>query len=149
MALYLLMTANGAPVNGDATNPGYADQIKVYSANFGYAARTDAGSGMRTGRSTASPVSFSTAVGKHSPLVFKALVENEVIEATLTFDPSDDGDNPLFKVILENGRIGKVDNDFSALGGLNDCTTGFSVTFNIITVEYVDGGIMHTDTIND
>lgn len=72
----------------------------------------EAGTGMATGRRTYEPVVFTKRIDRSSPILARALCNNEVIEATFKlFRPNPDGDGTteqFFTIMLTGGRISSI-----------------------------------------
>ena len=147
MALYLELKAAGAAIAGDATVDGYSGQIKLLGLSHSYNAPMSRGA-VRSGKVDASQVHMHASMGPHAILIWKALVENEEIDATVVFDPSDDGDAPEWNVHIAEAKIGHVDFGYASGGALSDNSFSFSVAFNQITIRHDDTGTEHLDTIN-
>jgi type VI protein secretion system component Hcp len=150
MSIFLEMKAEGSAVTGDVEIPSnYADQINVQSLNFSYMGVVNrAGTGMSVSSRSASEANVACNMGKHSVLIWKALVENEEIEATFTFDASDDGDTPEMKVILRDARISSTSFGFDGFNPLPNQGFSFSIAFSEIEVEHVDSALMHADELH-
>jgi type VI protein secretion system component Hcp len=147
MSLYLDMSANGTSIAGDATVDGYIGQIKLLGLSHSYQAPMSRGA-VRSGKTDASQVVMHAGVGPHAVVIWKALVENEAIEATIVFDPSDDGDAPEWTIEIADAKVGSVDFGYGAGGALSDNSFSFTVAFNQITIRHEADGIEHMDTIN-
>jgi type VI protein secretion system component Hcp len=147
MSLYLDLKANGASIAGDATNPGYEGQIKLQGLSHSYMAPMSRGA-YRSGAVNATQVSMNASLGPHAILIWKALVENEEIEATVTFDPSDDGDDAEWTVEIMDGKIGDVSFGYHSGGALSDNSFSFSIAFNDITLRHESEAVEHQDNIN-
>jgi hypothetical protein len=76
------------------------------------------------------------------------LVENEEIEAVVTFDPSDDGNKKEWEVILKDAKIGGVNFNYHSGGSLSDNSFSFAIAFNEIEMSHEESGIAHMDTID-
>jgi type VI protein secretion system component Hcp len=147
MSLYLDMKAAGTEIAGDATVDGYIGQIKLLGLSHGYQAPMSRGA-VRSGKVDASQIQMHASVGPHAIIIWKALVENEEIEATIVFDPSDDGDAPEWTIEILDAKIGSIEFGYGAGGALSDNSVSFSVAFNEITISHEADGIAHMDTIN-
>jgi type VI protein secretion system component Hcp len=150
MSIFLEMTAEGSAITGDVEIPeSYANQINVQSLNFSYMGVTNrAGTGMSVSSRSASEASVSCNLGPHAVLIWKALVENEEIEATFTFDASDDGDTPEMKVILRDARISSTSFGFDGYNPLPNQNFSFSIAFSEIEIEHVDTSMTHADQLH-
>ncbi|MBT8468171.1 MAG: type VI secretion system tube protein Hcp, partial [Deltaproteobacteria bacterium] len=87
----LELTANGEDIEGESTIPGLENTIELYKVAHemmivGYAP------GVPPGPLTAKPLVLRTKVDKATPLLIKALTNNEQIEARIRFfRPASDG----------------------------------------------------------
>jgi type VI secretion system secreted protein Hcp len=156
--VHLYLKANGQDVKGESTQTslGRADSIEcVYYEQKVVTAR-DTATGQASGRRTYEPLLFRKRIDKSSPLIMKALVENQAIDAVFKFfRPSPKGDGTtqqFYTVTLKQGRIASV-NEYvpdttvpatSHEQPLEEVT----VVFHSIKWTYVDGGIEHEDTWN-
>jgi len=112
--VHLYLTANGVAIQGESsqTSLGRENSIECLSFDQRCATGRDAASGMPTGRRQYEPVAFRKRIDKASPLIAKALVENQVIDAVFKFfrpNPSGDGTTQqFFTISIKQGRIASV-----------------------------------------
>lgn len=153
----LLLKANGTDIKGEPTQKGggrTADGIEiVYFDHYGFAKRED-GSGMATGRRTYKPILVRKRIDKATPLIAKALVNNEKIDGTFKFfRPSPTGDGTTeqyYTVEITGGRVDSIKQYVPDC--LNPTSTGsppleeVCFTFESITWTFEDGGVSHTDS---
>ncbi|MBK8718152.1 MAG: type VI secretion system tube protein Hcp [Nannocystaceae bacterium] len=152
---HLFLKANGADVQGESsqTSLGREGSIEcVYWSSEVETAR-EKGSSLATGRRTYKPIVFRKRIDKSTPLLAKALCNNEVIEGTFKFfrpNPTGDGTTEqFFTVEFKNARIAFfkmvspdcIDPAKSAEPPLEE----IGIVFHEITWTYMNGGISHHD----
>jgi len=114
MTVHLYLTANGTKIDGDSTILSMDRENSIECLSFEDSVRTarEASSGMASGERTYEPVRIVKRIDKSSPLLAKALCNNEVIEATYKFfrpNPAGDGTTEQhFTVEIQEGRIGSI-----------------------------------------
>jgi type VI secretion system secreted protein Hcp len=153
--VHLYLKANGADVKGESTQTslGRADSIECLSFLDSVRTARERGSGQATGRRTYEPVKVTKRIDKSSPLLAKALCNNEVIEGIFKFfrpNPAGDGTTQhFFTVEIKEGRVAAVDRfspDVSdPASALMPPTETVSFVFHNITWTYEDGGVTHHD----
>ena len=152
----VFLTSNGVPIEGDVTLRGFEKAIEVHYFQHLLSVELKT-SGQSTGRRTHGPVMFRKHTDKSTPLIIKALVNNEAIAATfhfLRFDPNSGREESYFDVEVENARIVSV-NEYNPD---NESSSGqtpgaqrmeeVGIAFNTIRWIYLDGGIQFEDTWN-
>jgi type VI secretion system secreted protein Hcp len=108
---------------------------------------------MATGDRSYEPVRIVKRIDKSSPLIAKALCDNEQIEATFKFfRPSPTGDGTteqFFTVEIEEARVAsvtRVSPDVIDPASANaPPTEEVTFVFGKITWTYMEGGISHVD----
>ena len=114
MTVHLYLTANGTKIDGDSTILSMDRENSIECLSFEDTVRTarEASSGMASGERTYEPIRVVKRIDKSSPLLAKALCNNEVIEATFKFfrpNPAGDGTTQqYFTVEIQEGRVGSV-----------------------------------------
>jgi len=156
--VHLFLKSNGSDVAGDATQTslGRADSIECLFYDFSVKTAREAGSGMATGRRQYDPIMIRKRVDKATPLIFKAMVENSMIEGVFKFyrpNPIGDGTTEqFFTVKITNGRIASqhIFNPDTIVPVSSTMPTmeEISFVFHSITMTITDGGIEHEDTWN-
>jgi type VI secretion system secreted protein Hcp len=112
MTVHLYLTANGTKIDGDSTILSLARENSIECLSFEDSVRTarERSSGMASGERTYEPIRIVKRIDKSSPLLAKALCNNEVIEATFKFfrpNPAGDGTTEQhFTVEVREGRVG-------------------------------------------
>jgi type VI secretion system secreted protein Hcp len=110
-ALYL--KANGADIQGDSTraDAGQADSIQVYYYEQTVTAAPDAATGAATGQPTYGPVLIRKWVDRSSPLLLKAMIQNQDLDAVFKFyrvDPATRTDQCFYTVEFHQARITSI-----------------------------------------
>jgi type VI secretion system secreted protein Hcp len=153
--VHLYLKANGADVKGESTQTSLGREGSIECLSFSDKVRTarERGSGQATGRRTYEPVTVTKRIDKSSPLLAKALCNNEVIEGIFKFfrpNPAGDGTTQhFFTVEIKEGRVAAVDRfspDVSdPASATMPPTETVSFVFHNITWTYEDGGVTHHD----
>ena len=152
----LFLTANGVTIQGDSTQAMTEDAIECVSFLSSVSAATRTGTGMATGRRTHEGISIRKAIDRATPLLAKALCNNEMIEATFRFfrpNPIGDGTTEqFFTVEIDKARLtsiqlvspdGYSNHDApAAVGPFEDV----QIVYNEITWRYEPTGVEHTDS---
>jgi type VI secretion system secreted protein Hcp len=154
--VHLYLKANSADVHGESTQLSLGRENSIECLSFVDAVRTarEKGSGLATGRRTYEPIVFRKRIDKSSPLLAKALCNNEVIEGTFKFfRPNQDGDGTtdhFFTIEFAKGRISHirrtVPDTIDPASSSAPPTEEVGFVFHSITWIYEDGGVMHADT---
>ncbi|MBK8232236.1 MAG: type VI secretion system tube protein Hcp [Candidatus Eisenbacteria bacterium] len=156
--VHLYLKANGADIQGEPTQTSLGRENSIECVYFQHSVRTarEAGSGMATGRRSYDPIVIRKRIDKSSPLIAKALCNNEVIEGVFKFfrpNPAGDGTTEQFYTIeIKQGRVASL-KEVSP-----DCLDPVSTNappleelgfvFHTISWTYTNGGVMHEDTWN-
>lgn len=154
--VHLFLKANGQDIPGEPTQVSLdrADSIECVFFEQGVETAREAGSGVATGRRKYGPVTIRKRIDKATPLLFKALCNNENIEGTFKFyRPSPTGDGTTqqyYTVDIKDARVGSV-RDYSPdvidpISSNYPAMEEVSFIFGNITWTYEDGGITHTDS---
>ncbi len=154
-SVHLYLTANGTKIDGDSTIASMDRENSIECLSFEDSVRTarEASSGMATGDRTYEPVRITKRIDKSSPLLAKALCNNELIEGTFKFfrpNPAGDGTTEqFFTVVIEEGRVGsctRVSPDvIDPASATAPPTEEVTFVFGKITWTYEPDGIEHTD----
>ena len=154
-SVHLFLKANGADIKGESTETslGRADSIEClhYEQTVSSARETTVGTAI--GRRQYQPLTFRKRIDKASPLLVKALTNNEAIEATFKFfrpSPSGDGiTEQFYTVAIKQGRITAIAQLVrDTLATPDDpALEDVSIAFNNISWTYTNGGISHVDNI--
>jgi type VI secretion system secreted protein Hcp len=154
--VHLYLKANGADIQGDSTQTSLERENSIECVYFESKVRTarEAGSGMATGRRSYEPIVIRKRIDKATPLIYKALCNNETIDGVFKFfRPNPDGDGTteqFYTVEIRNGRVAH----FNAVSP--DCIDPASATdppleeigflFETIIWTYNRDGVTHEDT---
>ncbi|MCO5297702.1 MAG: type VI secretion system tube protein Hcp [Fimbriimonadaceae bacterium] len=150
----LTLKSNGAIVPGESqfASLGRANTIDCFSFDLKAALATSAASGIATGRRNYAPIKFVKRIDKASVMIWKALTQNEMIDATFNFyRPNPNGGEQLYYTVrLTQARVTGF-HQFTPQAS-DPKNIGFAVweeveiTFGAIVCEYV-GGIQHQDSL--
>ncbi len=156
--VYLELTgANQGLIRGESavTSLGRAEKIECLYYENSATVPAGSGTGRATGRRSFAPFVLRKRIDKSSPLLYRALTDNEAVHGIFRFyrpSPSGDGTTQQFYTVeFSNARISMVkqyvletfDPASSNIPPLEEVW----ITFAHITWTYVDGGITHTDEI--
>jgi type VI secretion system secreted protein Hcp len=152
----LFLTANGVSVQGDSQQEMTEGAIECIAYQSAVAAAQRQGTGQATGRRTHEGISIRKPIDRSSPLLAKALCNNEVVEGTFKFfrpNPNGDGTTEhYFTVEIEKGRVTRihlVSPDGYANPGDPPFVAAFEdvqFSYNEITWRYELTGTEHNDT---
>lgn len=154
--VHLFLKANGTDIKGDSTQHSLERKDSIEALFYEYNVKTarEAGSGMATGRRQYEPMLIRKRVDKATPLLFKALAENQKVEGVLKFyrpNPNGDGTTEqFFSISFKDGRVAshRIINPDSIVPATATQPTMEEITFvfHTISMVYTDGGIEHEDT---
>lgn len=154
--VHLFLKANGTDIEGESTQTSLGRERSIECLYFTDAVRTarDKGSGIATGRRTYEPLVFRKRIDKSSPLLAKALCNNEKIDGTFRFyRPSPTGDGTteqFFTVEIAEGRVSHIKrvspDAIDPASSQEPPTEEVGLVFHTITWTYEDGGVEHTDS---
>ncbi|MDO9016803.1 MAG: type VI secretion system tube protein TssD [Deltaproteobacteria bacterium] len=154
--VHLYLKANGSEIKGDSTQTSLGREGSIECVYYEQAVKTarEAGSGMATGRRQYEPLLIRKRIDKSSPLLCKALVENQVIEATFKFfrpNPTGDGTTEQFyTVAFKQGRISSqkqiVPDTMVPATSTDPALEEITFVFHTISWTYTNGGVTHEDT---
>jgi len=155
MSVHLKLKANDSDIEGDSTITSLERENTIECLSFEDSVRTarEASTGMASGQRTYEPLKITKRIDKSSPLLAKALCDNERCEGEfLFFRPNQEGDGTteqFFTIKIENAFISsicRVSPDVIDPASANaPPTEEISFVFGKITWTYVDGGIEHID----
>ena len=149
--VHVVLTANGTAVAGDGPN----GVIQAFGFDNEVVVERDSASGVSTGRRLYKPIRIVKAIDKSTPLLAKALAQNQVITAEFRLRrPSADNSTvaTYYTVSITGARVAGIRDwktntrDLSAdrAGDLEEV----SFIFTSITFTWVDGGVTFTDTVS-
>ena len=140
-------------VQGDNLTPGRLNTIEVLSLTHAVRTSFDRSTGRSNGRRYYEPIAFVKPIDRSSPLLRKALIENDVISGKFEWfrpNPSGSGTTEQFFTIeISDGRV------VSAEARLPDTLVPananlppleeIKLVFNKIKWTFTNGGIEHED----
>src|SRR5688572_1419963 len=112
--VHLYLKANGTDIKGESTQTslGREESIECVYYEQGVITAREAGSGLATGRRQYQPLLIRKRIDKSSPLLMKALTENQAIEAVFKFfrpSPAGDGTTEQFYTVnFKQGRVNSI-----------------------------------------
>lgn len=155
LSVHLFLKANSSDVEGESTIHSMDRENSIECLEFSDSVRTarERSTGMATGDRTYEPLRITKRIDKSSPLIAKALCNNEVIEGVFKFyrpTPVGDGTTQhFFTVEIAEGRVGGIyrhsPNVIDPAAAQAPPTEEVSFVFGKITWTYEDGGVMHED----
>jgi type VI secretion system secreted protein Hcp len=154
--VHLYLKANGTDIKGESTQVslGRDGSIECVFYEQGVITAREAGSGLATGRRQYQPLLIRKRIDKASPLLMKALCENQVIEATFKFfrpNPTGDGTTEQFyTVAIKQGRINTikqvVPDTIVPATSKDPALEEITLVFHTISWTYTNGGVTHEDS---
>ncbi len=154
--VHLYLKANGADIKGDSAQTSLSRADSIECVYFESAVRTarEAGSGMATGRRSYEPIIVRKRIDKATPLIYKALVQNEAIDGIFKFfrpNPTGDGTTEQFYTVeIKKGRVASFKavspNCIDPASATDPPLEEIGFTFHTISWTYTNGGITHEDT---
>ncbi|MCP3098206.1 type VI secretion system tube protein Hcp [Myxococcus sp. K15C18031901] len=154
--VHLYLAANGKDIKGESTQTslGREDSIECVYYEQGVITAREAGSGLATGRRQYQPLLIRKRIDKASPLLMKALTENEAIEATFKFfrpSPAGDGTTDQFyTVTIKQGRVASikqvVQDTIIPATATNPPLEEVTFVFHTISWTVSEGGVTHEDS---
>jgi type VI secretion system secreted protein Hcp len=155
MTVHIDLKANGTKIDGDSTieSMDRANTIECLSYTDSVRTAREASSGMASGERTYEPIRITKRIDKSSPLLFKALCNNEVIEAIFRFyrpNPAGDGTTQQFYTVkIKEGRIAsylRISPDVIDPASANaPPTEEVTFVFGDIIQTYEPDGVEHED----
>ncbi|MFN8587440.1 MAG: type VI secretion system tube protein TssD [Candidatus Eisenbacteria bacterium] len=154
--VHLYLKANGSDVQGESsqTSLGRENSIECIFFESGAITAREAGSGLATGRRQYTPILIRKRIDKSTPLIAKALCENQVVEGTLKFfrpNPTGDGTTEqFFTMVFKKGRIESqrlwVPDTIVPATSTEPPQEEIGFVFHTIGWTYTNGGVTHEDT---
>ncbi len=142
--VHLFLKANGQKIESDLSRDGSLDLLSYEQS---VTTAREAGSGIATGRRQYQPLLIRKRIDKASPLLMKALTENQVIEGTFSFShPIRNGASIVeeyYRVEIKNARVASYKMVADASGEPMEEVT---FVFQTIKWTYTNGGVTHEDT---
>jgi len=153
--VHLFLKAAGNDIQGDSTQISLDRENSIECVYFESATITarEATSGMATGQRQHEPIMIRKRIDKATPLIAKALCDNEEIEGTFKFyrpNPLGDGTTEqFFTITIAKGRIAsirhRVPNTIVPATSTEPPLEQVEFVFADISWTYMDGGISHED----
>jgi type VI secretion system secreted protein Hcp len=154
--VHLYLKGNGADINGESsqTSLGREDSIECLSYFSDVITAREAGSGIATGRRAHQPIRILKRIDKSTPLIAKALCNNEVMEGIFKFfrpNPGGDGTTQhVFTVSFKEARVANQrivsPNTISPALAVEPVQEEVSFIFHTIEWTYEIGGVSHVDS---
>ncbi len=154
--VHLYFKANGVDIQGESTQRSLGRENSIECVYYEQEVMTarEAGSGMATGRRQYKPLTIRKRIDKSTPLIAKALVENQKIDAKFKFfrpNPTGDGTTEqFFTVEIKQGRVAHqkqfVPDTIVPATATDPALEEVSFVFHTISWTYTNGGITHEDT---
>jgi type VI secretion system secreted protein Hcp len=133
---HLYLKINGTAVAGDSTSLSDGS-IELQSVSWGVHAPIDWQLGSYTGRREYSAVSASKRIDKASPLMFKALTTNQIVEGTIKFfRPTAAGDAVSENFYTLDFKAGRIESISQGAGGSDIPTETIAFAFRSFTMTY-------------
>lgn len=153
--VHLFLKANGTDIKGESTQTSLGREGSIECLYFCDSVRTarERSSAMATGRRTYEPIVLRKRIDASSPLIAKALCNNEVIDGVFKFfrpAPSGDGTTEqFFTVEIAEGRVASIrrvsPDTIDPASAVEPPTEEVSIVFHNITWTYEPDGAMHHD----
>ena len=153
--VHLYLKANGIDVQGESTQTSLGRENSIECLYYEQAVTTarEAGSGMATGRRQYQPLMIRKRIDKSSPLIAKALTENQVIEGQFKFfrpNPSGDGTTEQFYTVeIKQGRVASIKqinpDTIQPASSTEPPVEEVTFVFHTIAWTFTEGGITHED----
>ena len=154
--VHLFLKANGQDIKGESTQHSIGRENSIECVFYQQQVKTarEAGSGMATGRRQYEPLLVRKRIDKSTPLIYKALVENQAIEGTFKFfrpNPAGDGTTQQFyTVAIKQGRVASINqyvpDTIVPATSTEPPLEEVTFVFHTISWTYTDGGVTHEDT---
>jgi len=154
-AVHLFLKADGKDIKGESTQASMGREGSIECVSYEQSVRTarEASTNMVTGRRQHQPIKIVKRIDASSPLLMKALTENQKIEAAFKFyrpNPSGDGTTEQFYTVqLKEGNVSSVkqvvhDTIAAATVGLAPMEE-VEFVFKEIIWRFEKGGVEHPD----
>ena len=153
--VHLKLKANNSEIKGESTQlaDGRTDTIECFYFESGIMTPRDAASGRATGRRQYAPLKVRKRIDKASPLIAKALTNNEKCTGTFSFfRPDNKGKDEVFYTITIGGAfISDVtvivpDTLASSAKDAREAYEEVTFTFDSISWEHPVGKTRHDDS---
>jgi type VI secretion system secreted protein Hcp len=157
-SVHLWLKANGVDIAGDSTKAVQADDnventIECLSFHYKLSTQTTGQQPTITGKRVHYPVEITKRFDKSSPNLFRALVQNEIIEATFKFyrpDPAAGAPEHYFTYMGGQGRLVTVESEsaliLDASKEMYPDTEKVSFVFKKLRWTYIPDNVETEDT---
>lgn len=155
--VHLFLKANGKDIKGESLQKSLGREGSIECLEFTESVKTarEAGSGMATGRRQYEPIVIRKRLDKATPLLAKALCNNEMVEGVFKFfrpNPTGDGTTEhFFTVSIKGGRVFSqklmLETVSDAKQEVDDPPhEEVGLIFHTIEWTYTNGGVTHQDS---
>jgi type VI secretion system secreted protein Hcp len=153
--VHLFLKADGKDIKGESTQTSMGREGSIECVSYEQAVKTarEEGTNTVTGRRQHQPIKIMKRIDQSSPLIMKALTENQKIEAVFKFyrpNPANDGSTEQFYTVqLKEGNVSAVkqsvhDTVAKETAGLAPMEA-VEFVFKEIIWRYEKGGVEHPD----
>lgn len=144
---WMTLRIAGMQIEGDTYREARKGMIEVMQFEQSVITAREAGSGMATGRRQYQPLLIRKRIDKASPLLMRALTENQPVEVSFGFyrpNPTGDGtDERFYEVDIRNARVASIK---LVQGSSDPPMEEVTFVFHTIRWTYTNGGVTHEDT---
>jgi type VI secretion system secreted protein Hcp len=151
--VYLFLKLQGASVSGEVIRKGMENAIECLSYEQAAHTARDASTGMATGRRQYEPLKILKRIDRTSPLLWKALTQNQVVDGSFRFYRPGAGGTlqQFYTVEIQQGRVASIKQsspdvmspEAQRLPAMEEVTFVFST----IRWTFVEGGVQHEDSL--
>ena len=152
---FMFVVADGASIRGGSTvaSQGREGSIEVVELNHDVHIPADVLAGAALGTRVHRPIRVTARVDKATPLMYKALTLREPCEVRIRFwrpDPAGTGmEQEYFEIYLQGAAVAGVKmlfpNSLEPETASLPESVEYNFTYQTITWEHKDGGIVHSD----
>ncbi len=129
---FLKLVANGVDVDGGCTDQKHPEWIRVLSYSHNVVTVREASTGMASGDREYEPFSIVKRVDPSTPLILKALTNNEAVDATIDVCRAAGTKETYLTFGLTNARIASIKSWY----GNDEAVSGPLETVQIVFQEY-------------
>jgi type VI secretion system secreted protein Hcp len=154
--VHLYLKANGQDIRGESTvtSLGRENSIQCLYYEQCVTMSTDVRTGMASGRRSYTPILIRKRIDKSSPLLYRALVNNQKVDGYFRFfrpNPTGDGTTEQFYTVdFKNARIASIKqispDIIKPTSATEPPVEEVTIVFQTITWTYTNGGITATDS---
>jgi len=139
-SIHLSLTSNGNPVPGSCQAEGKEDTIVVVGLGNQVNVLYDPASGTLTGQREHGPIIITKYIDKSSPLLYKAMANNETVTATLRYYrilPNDQQEQ-YYTIQLSNAKIVGIQTAFPNIEQVSILYRNITWTWEPDTITFTD-----------